>query len=400
MRDRSWHVGVRPIRRPQNISDMKYPNRSLPRRSHAPITVRQALALLGSGGKYWSSIYPQVRRELRRWERAAGAIPDPYLRRAAVSKLTEERLNPEGAALFAVLAPRARRAQVVRLIVAFQILYDYLDAVNEEHGATELQNGMQLHRALVEAVQPRLPLSEHYRHHRTDADGGYTRSLTHACREIVRDLPAGDRTSHVLARAAARCGTAQSHNHAVNTGGQAMLIRWCSRHRSGTEAYLWWELAAGGISCLGVHALMASVADDRCGLEEAEQIDAAYFPPICAISALLDSLADYHGDLRTGNHSFVAHYRDGVHAAERLLAIAAEATERIGALHNRVHHAVILAGICSFYLSSSTMRSGFPAIPAARLVEAEGAIGTATRTVMRSRRALKAVAARTRTERR
>jgi hypothetical protein len=70
---------------------------------------------------YWLRIYPQVRRELAAWEHRAGRIPDPVLRNQARGKLTGERLNPEAAALFAVLAARAQRRRLVSLIVAYQV---------------------------------------------------------------------------------------------------------------------------------------------------------------------------------------------------------------------------------------------------------------------------------------
>ncbi len=108
------------------------------------------MALLSAGAVYWLAIYPQVRRELFVWEQHARMIPDPVLRAQALHKLTVERLNPEAAAFFAVLAPRQGRARVVRLILAYQLLYDYLDGVNELPGCTNLQTGLRLHCALVQ----------------------------------------------------------------------------------------------------------------------------------------------------------------------------------------------------------------------------------------------------------
>ncbi len=79
-----------------------------------------------AGSIYWLTIYPLARREIRHWKHRAELIPDPTLRAAALDKLTREHLNPEAAAFFAILAPARRRARLVRLIVAFQIAYDYL----------------------------------------------------------------------------------------------------------------------------------------------------------------------------------------------------------------------------------------------------------------------------------
>src|SRR5580704_6458437 len=105
-----------------------------------------------AGVVYWLTIYPRARLEIRRWRRRAQGIPDLTLRAQALYKLTHERLNPEAAAFFAVLAPRRYRRLLVRLMVDFQIAYDYLDGINEQPTTAALRNGLQLHRALSDAV--------------------------------------------------------------------------------------------------------------------------------------------------------------------------------------------------------------------------------------------------------
>lgn len=366
---------------------MRSPYRWGRRRRVRPL---DALALLRVGLVYWLRIYPHVRRELADWEHRARRIPDPVLQHQALGKLTGERLNPEAAALFAVLAPRAQRRRVVSLIVAYQVLYDYLDAVNEDAEGAELRNGLQLHRALIEAVAPDLPMSDYYLHHHRRRDGDYVRALTEACRRIVPTLPSVTQSAGALAHATERCGRAQSHNHAIPAWGESQLIAWSVAQAADRSDYLWWELAAGGISCLGIHALLASAADPQGAAKDAAQLDAAYFPPICAISALLDSLTDYHADAGTSNHSFIAHYRDSAHAAERLVAITADAARRIKGLRHGRRHAVILAGITSYYLSSPSARAGFAAPVAEALIRSGGSLATPMRAAMRARRFLHA----------
>jgi tetraprenyl-beta-curcumene synthase len=344
------------------------------------------------GVAYWLKIHPQVRRELAVWERRAQAIHDPALRGLAVEKLTGERLNPEAAALFAVLAPRRRRREVVRLIVAYQVLYDYLDAVNEQPGSTGLSNGLQLHRALTDAILPGQARGDYYRRNPRREDSGYVHSLVTACRRVVRVLPSAADIAPVLVQAAERCGQAQSHNHAIPASGERPIIEWSSAHTPmGDCGYLWWELAAAGISCLAIHALLARTADPGADVQEAARLDRAYFPPICAISALLDSLADYSQDAGTSNHSFVAHYRDSDRAAQRLTVIVQDGAERAKELPHGRRHSIILAGITSFYLSSPSVEAGFPVTPAESLIRCLGPIATPMRAALRVRRYAHAV---------
>lgn len=355
------------------------------KRRLVPSSSRRAVTLVGVGAAYWLKIHPQVRRELSCWQTCARHIPDPILREQALHKLTDERLNPEAAAFFAVLAPHPARTRVVRLIVAYQILYDYLDAVNELPGCTHLKNGLQLHQALIDAVQPAQPLHDYYLYNIRRRDGGYAIMLTKTCRHILGSLASVDGIEPILTSAADRCGQAQSHNHAIPSEGERGLLTWSVTQAPDSD-YRWWEIAAGGISCLAIHALFALAAQPGASSKQAALLDAAYFPPICAISALLDSLADHGSDARTDNHSFTAHYRNSTDAAERLAAINTDATIAIRELSQHQIHHIILSGIVAFYLSSATIETGFPVPVAERLISVSGSSARLMRSVMRLRR--------------
>jgi tetraprenyl-beta-curcumene synthase len=347
-------------------------------------TAREVAALVLSGIEYWLTIYPRARREIRRCRRSARSIPDPALRATALATLSREHLNPEAAAFFAVLASRRCRRQLVRLIVDFQIAYDYLDAINEQVASAALRNGLQLHRALTDAVRPQERCADYYAYHPQTDDGGYLAGLVRSCQGVIRELPSTSAIESVLTYAAERCGQGQSRNHAMLVEGESQLVEWTATH-AGNAGYLWWELAAAGISCLSIHALFAAAACETT-LGEAERIDATYFLPICAISALLDGLADAAIDVGTTNHNFVAHYKDRGQAAERFAAITAEARELVGRLSNSARHAVILAGIASFYLSAPGARSERARPAAARMLDCLGPSSAAIVAVMRLRR--------------
>lgn len=354
------------------------------RRSSLWADTAPAGTLVRAGGAYWLRLRPRVLRELVRWDRLARRIPDPLLREQAMAKLAGERLNPEAAALFAILAPPRRRAKVVSLIVAYQVLYDYLDGVNEQPGFDGLSDGLRLHGALRDAVLPQRPLVDYYAGHPEADDGGYLRALCAWCRRLVVETCDVETVGETLAAATERCGAAQSHNHAIAVQGEPALVDWSRRQAIGD--YLWWELAAGGISCLNIHAALACAADPRAGVDEVARVEAAYFPSICSLSALLDSLADYHADGESGNHSFARHYRDAEQAAERLTRIAQEAQAGVAELRHGHRHAVILAGIVAYYLSSPTVWEGFPAPAAERLIACVGPLGASMCSVMRARR--------------
>src|ERR1700739_193312 len=317
--------------------------------------------------------------------RRAVSIPDPVLRAHAVSKLTHERLNPEAAAVFACLAARRRRPTLVGLIVSYQIVYDYLDAVNEHPGGGSLLNGLNLHQVLSDAVQPPAPPRDHYAHNPQTDDGSYVASHIAGCATIVGSLPAIPWVGSVVQDAARRCGEAQAHNPAPGRAGQVALGRWCAE-QLWPDGYLWWEIAAAGISCLGIHALLALAADPGCEARVAGEADRAYFPGLCAASALLDSLADHEPDKGGTNHSFVSHYGDREEAAERLTAIVQETAGRLAALPRARRQTFILAGIVAYYVSARTLGPGFSRPVADRLTLSLGSVLRIMRKAMRLRR--------------
>src|SRR5215207_6842169 len=140
------------------------------------------VALVSANARFWPTVLPQVRSELRHWERVAWTIPDPVLRMHALEKLVHERFNTEVAATLATLAPSATRGAAVTAIVALEVMYDYLDGLTEQPAPDPFANGRQLYRAFTDALAPAGPQVDYYRHHAHRDDGGYLAALTEACR--------------------------------------------------------------------------------------------------------------------------------------------------------------------------------------------------------------------------
>ncbi len=129
--------------------------------------------------------------------------------RMRLIRLTHKRDHTEGAALFCVLAG-SRDQRLLRLLVAYQTIWDFLDNVSERD--SDEVNGRQLHFALVEALEPEAPISDYYRHNPWKNDGGYLRALVEACRESCAALPSYSRVRPHLLAGVRRCSV-QSINH-------------------------------------------------------------------------------------------------------------------------------------------------------------------------------------------
>jgi tetraprenyl-beta-curcumene synthase len=346
-----------------------------------------ASAFVGAAGRYWLGVFPHINREVRHWQRRAGEIPDPALRRLALLTQCSERGNLEGAAAFAVLAPRAHRARVVRAVIAFQATYDYVDTLAEQPSADPVTNGQQLHLALLTALTPETEHPNYYYAHESEGcDDGYMRNLIDTCRSTLRALPSYASVAEPALKAAKRMVTYQSFNHDNSGGQQRALARWASALTPPGTGLRWWETAAAGASSLSVFALIAAAAQPSLSVGETIAIEDAYFPWIGALHVLLDSLIDRGEDLDAGHHSLVEHYASSQEAASRLSAIAARSMQATEALPAPSQHAVIVAAMTSFYLCAH--RGSIPAQLAARQIgETMGALTTPTRVVFGARRA-------------
>lgn len=287
---------------------------------------------------YRVRVVPQVRRELAAWRQLAAAIPDPAERETALAAIDGKGLNVEATAVFAILAPRRTRATAIRAMVALQVAVDCLDSLGELGAA---------------------------------GDSAYLDRLFGAFRESARALPAHGAVATALERAVARCGEGQAHTHAAEHGDRAALEAWAGELRA-PPGYRWWELAAGASSSVAAHALIAAAADPRTSVDEAEPIDAAYFPPIGALTVLLDDLIDRDGDAAAGAHNYLAYYRDGEEAAARLDLIAHLARARLAGLRHHDRHAAILAGVAGFYLSAEEPETPYARPVRERLLRSTG----------------------------
>jgi tetraprenyl-beta-curcumene synthase len=304
------------------------------------------MALVAVLAAYWGTVFAVVRNELTRWRALASTIPDPCLRALALDTLEQEGGLAEGAAIFATLVPGwTARRQLVRLLVAWQVAYDYLDTLGERLAAPQASDAARLYAALGAALDPAVRYDGHA------GDGGYLDGLVACCRASVTALPSLAAIGPFAVRAAERCAQAQALTHAAEEAGPDALRRWALA-QPGTDGFLWWEVAAGAISSLAVHALLATAALPHAAAIDAARVDAAYFPSICALSTLLDSTIDTPEDAGTANHRSTAYYRDAEHAAERVVAVTRIAAAAARALPRGRGHAVILTGMTAYYAAA------------------------------------------------
>lgn len=305
------------------------------------------------------------------------------LRRLALITQTGERGNYEGAAAYAILVPRAYRARVIRAVVAFQTTYDFVDTLAEQPSHNPVANGRQLHLALLRALDPGSEHPDYYAHSMRGPDNGYIRALVQTCRTALLSLPSYTTVVQPVLHAASTIVAYQSLNHEESAGGPRALAQWGATVTPPDSGLRWWEAAAGGASSMTVFALIAAAAKPGLSAAETAATQAAYAPWISALHVLLDSLVDRAKDLEHGHHNLINHYGSPAEAANRLRWIAARAVQGAESLSDGARHALIVAAMTSFYLSTPAASASSTAQP---LLETMGALAKPTMAVLRTRR--------------
>lgn len=351
---------------------------------------RAGVALLVANIRFWPSVAPAVGREIERWERRARAIEDPLFEAVAIENLREERFNAEVAATLATLAPRKHRQATVEAMVAYEILYDYLDGLTERPSADPLRDGRELYQALTDAIDLSVePTGDYYASRSTD-DGGYLDELVDVVRKALAGLPAASAITHTARLATVRCAEAQTRAHAVPWLGTTQLEQWARSEAAGTSLG-WREFLTGAASSvLTVHALLAAAADRRTTSEQAAAIDTVYLS-VGVLSTMLDSLVDYHDDVQADRLGYIRYYRDHDLLAQDLAGAARRAVEHSRALRDGAHHVMTLVGVAAYYMSAPTADSEFARPVTLRIHRELRPLITPTLAVMRIWRLVKRV---------
>lgn len=319
--------------------------------------IRAGAALVSANARYWSSVAPQVRRELRRWTERASAIADPRLRAIATGKLRAEHFNAQVAATLATTVPRKHRSRAVEAIVALEVLYDYLDGLTEVPATDPLRDRTQAYRPFTAIFDEDPPATDAGEGPYT-GDGGYARALCAAVRDAIATLPSAAAVASAGTRAAERCAAAQVRVHATGQLGAGQLEQWARERTAAEQSCDWREYVAGAVaSVLAVHALIAAACDDAVSEEQAHAIDAAYLS-ISALSTLLDSLIDHERDVRVGDPWMVRLYGDTTALGATLPGVAERAVDHVRLLPNSAHHLMTLSGVVAYYSSAPEARRG------------------------------------------
>ena len=299
---------------------------------------------------YILHVLPAVEQELRGWRNRAMAIPEPELRSQALASIEKKRFHCQGGSIYALYTRDAAQS-LVRFIVAFQTISDYLDNLCDRVEGCNEAGFRTLHGAMLAAVDNRLPVDDWYRNYPLQGDDGYLRQLVKTSRETIVAYPGyvdiRDDLSHLVSL---YCDL-QVYKHLNRSLREEKLKHWQQRHRCLAPGSDWWEFAAATGSTLGVFALTAAAAEGKVSRMETERLLACYFPWICGIHILLDYFIDLDEDQLHGDLNFVAYYPSLQHAEAGLTRFLREAFQAADCLPRPAFHRTVVSGLLALYLS-------------------------------------------------
>lgn len=319
---------------------------------------------------------------MARWRALAQRIPDASLRADALRAIDRKRGNIEGAVLFATL-PSRRSDALLRLLVAYEIMADYLDCTTERAAACGTANGVQLHLALVDAVDPDAAPRDYYVHHPWRHDGGYLAALVSACGRHCAQLPSFRVVRRAL-HAVASLTEVLTYNHVLDARARdEALARWVQARFAGGEQLAWWEWSGGASAWLTVLALMAVAADAHALDEDVQSVVRAYLPWVSLVGTMLDSYSDQAEDRRNGDHSYIGHYQSDEEAVCRVRELIRRARSELAALKHGARHEVLIASMIAMYLSKDSARGPLRRDTTRSLAQAGGPLAQLLMPVLR-----------------
>jgi hypothetical protein len=317
----------------------------------APLTPGQLRALGRGAARELTWGLWAVSHEVAGWRERALAMGDVAARRDALVAERTKRSLTNGAAFFSTLTPR-RHPGLLRLLVAFQTLANYLDVVSErdarERGARPAA-WMALMACAVDLERPwpAAPVPG-------PADHGYVDALVTACRAECARLPRYAEARGALALEVRRSG-ALDLEHEPEPARRAEILRvFASLEYGGRQELAWWELTAGASSLLTAIVVMALAADEA--TTEGELRDAAdAYRWVATCSALLDNLLDAADDEINSTNNYLELYPSRREAVDRLAVLIDRSLREVAGLRRSDRHVLIVAAMAAMYLSSDNL---------------------------------------------
>jgi tetraprenyl-beta-curcumene synthase len=283
----------------------------------------------------------------------------------------DKRVLVDGAVLFWAL-PQRRSHELLRLLVAFQTLANYLDNLSERLAVTR-ETEPRTARLLVAALDLERPAPTYPVAGSGRDDGGYLAALGEACRIGCACLPSYRAGQDLLLREAGRARSLDIEHDRDPLRRMRQMRHFAAGEFSGALDTNWWESVAGASSLLTTIAVLALAADEGVAQEELHAAVSAY-TSAAIVSALLDSYIDQLDDPHTAAHNYLNYYASSEEAVLRLAVLIDRMMRQLAMLRHPERHLVIASSMVALFLSSDSARSSVLAPDTACLATTSGSL--------------------------
>jgi len=305
--------------------------------------------------KTYGVVLPTVHRSLRAWKEQARGIPDPELRRQALTSIETKTFHCEGGAIYGLLAG-AMKDETIRFIVAYQTISDYLDNLCDRSTSQDPEDFRVLHESMFHALSPGTKPRNYYRLRREQADGGYLAALVRTCQEVLAKVPAYEQIAPALFELAGYYCDLQVLKHIRVEERVPRLQAWFERHKKQLPEMRWYEFCACAGSTLGIFCLVSSGFDDGFSRDQADQVKKSYFPWVQGLHILLDYFIDQEEDRLGGDLNFCFYYDSDDTLVERFVHFIKEAERGVSHLPQAQFHRMINRGLLGLYLADKKVK--------------------------------------------
>ncbi|WP_096202606.1 tetraprenyl-beta-curcumene synthase family protein [Bacillus sp. FJAT-45350] len=303
----------------------------------------------------YKKVIPKVHHYLDSWKEKASQIPNEELRTQALDSIEKKTFHCEGGGIYGLLGEE-NIDQVIRFIVAYQTISDYLDNLCDRSTSLDPVDFRALHESLLHALTPGAEPANYYRYREEQDDAGYLQSLVRTCQEVLESLPAYEIISEGLHELAGYYCDLQVYKHVKKEDRVPLLEEWFEKHKESVPEMSWYEFSACAGSTLGVFCLVAYATDKGLSLDTAKRVKEGYFPWVQGLHILLDYFIDQEEDRIGGDLNFCFYYESEDEMIRRFRHFAKQAEESIEKLPNQKFHYLINRGLTAIYLADEKVQ--------------------------------------------
>ncbi|MFA9559102.1 tetraprenyl-beta-curcumene synthase family protein [Evansella sp. AB-rgal1] len=304
----------------------------------------------------YKKVLPKVHEYLNEWKKRAEAIPNPELRQQALASIETKTFHCEGGAIYSLLAGD-RREDVIKFIVAYQTISDYLDNLCDRSTSLDPTDFRALHESMPAALNPNSELENYYRYRNEQDDGGYLAALVTTCQECIKSFPSYSVVQAANVELAELYSDLQVHKHVKVEERVPRLEAWFEEHKHKVPQMTWYEFSASCGSTLGIFCLTAySASLPNFSVELAEKIKMGYFPWVQGIHILMDYFIDQEEDRLGGDLNFCFYYKNEEEMIERMKYFYFQADKRMKDMPHAKFHRLISNGLLAIYLADDKVK--------------------------------------------